>query len=74
MASLMALISLEETMKRVGSWNVDIWSAYFIAQPFPVCVSEPSVKIGTVSDRFLPYLIVELAISGFVCDVSIMLQ
>jgi hypothetical protein len=52
MASLIAVSSLEKTVKRVGSLNVDIRSGYTIAQPFPVRVLASSVKTGTVCDRF----------------------
>jgi hypothetical protein len=49
-APLMAVNSLEKAVKMFGSLNVDIWSGHNIAQPFPVCAPEPSVKIGTVCD------------------------
>jgi hypothetical protein len=52
MVSLMAVSSLEKTVKRVGSLEVYIWSGYVIAEPFLICVLEPSVKIGTVCDWF----------------------
>jgi hypothetical protein len=37
MAPLIAVISLERRIKMVDSLNVDIWSWYVTAQPFPVC-------------------------------------
>jgi hypothetical protein len=60
MASLNTVSSLEKTVKKISSLNIDIWPGFIIAQPFPVSVLEPSVKMGVVCDRF-----VELAVSSF---------
>jgi hypothetical protein len=63
MASLRTVSSLEKTVKRVGSLNVDIWPGYVIAQPFHVCVLALPMKVEAVW-AVSPYLILELATNG----------
>jgi hypothetical protein len=72
MASLIALSPLEKTTKNVTSWDIDIWSGYIIAQPFPICVLEPSVKMGMF---LIGFLIFDCRVGGKqLCEFSWILQ